>query len=279
MSLSVVIPSRTDPYLRQTLQDLLAHAAGPLEVIVVLDGYEPRPGVLDGLPVQVVRFSDNRGMRSAINAGMALATGEFVMKTDEHCAFAAGFDQVLAAECGPDWVVVPRRRRLHPETWTVDDGGKPPVDYMRLINEDGYLRGIKWDARTLERQALLLDDLMTFQGSCYFLRRDYWLRRFHPMDDHPERYGSFANEAQEIGLKAWLSGGRVVVNKRTWYAHWHRTQYNYNFSIRAFQAECERGRKWAADYWLNDRWPAAVHTFDWFLAQFGERRRVYSKRR
>jgi len=49
--------------------------------------------------------------------------------------------------------------------------------------------------------------------------RDYFYE-LELMDE--ASYGTFWNEFQEIGLKCWLSGGRVIRNKRTWYAHLHK---------------------------------------------------------
>ena len=49
--------------------------------------------------------------------------------------------------------------------------------------------------------------------------KDYW-EKIGPMND--DLYGSFTHESQEIGNKAWLGGGKLMVNKKTWYAHLHK---------------------------------------------------------
>jgi hypothetical protein len=63
-----------------------------------------------------------------------------------------------------------------------------------------------------------------------------------------ESYGPFWNEAQEIGLKCWLSGGRVIRNKKTWYAHLHK------------------GKKYGRGYMLNNLHleKGAIFTKNWF---------------
>ena len=89
------------------------------------------------------------------------------------------------------------------------------------------------------------------------------------MDD--ENYGPFANEAQEIGNKAWLSGGQVKVNKKTWYAHWHRDRTGYGFNHeqqKVFHESVAKGRNYSTDYWLNNKWPKRVHDFGWLLEKF-----------
>ena len=41
--LSVIIPSRNEVFLQQTIDDVLRNAVGEIEVIAVLDGYWPEP--------------------------------------------------------------------------------------------------------------------------------------------------------------------------------------------------------------------------------------------
>lgn len=269
--LSIIIPSRTDTYLRQTVNDLFDKAEGDIQVIVVLDGYWPSNFSWVNTKVTIVHhgtLSNNKGMRFSINSGMSIAKGDYVMKLDEHCMFDKGFDKKLIADCGDDWVVVPRRYRLDAETWKVIEDGRPPIDYMFIENKDGYLHGTIWGQRAEERKDILIDDLMTFQGSCWFLKKSYW-EKIGPMDD--ENYGPFANEAQEIGNKAWLSGGRVVVNKKTWYAHWHRNSANYSFTNeqrRKFDEGVKKGREYSSDFWLNNKWEKRVHDYQWLVDKF-----------
>lgn len=46
------------------------------------------------------------------------------------------------------------------------------------------------------------------------------------INNNPEsgNYGSWGNQGIEVACKTWLSGGRVLVNHNTWYAHMFRTQ-------------------------------------------------------
>jgi hypothetical protein len=112
---------------------------------------------------------------------------------------------------------------------------------------------------------------MSAQGSLYFTTRDWWFKMIAPMN--VELYGSFIQEAQEVCNNTWLGGGRVIVNKKTWYAHWHKGSMGkgYGFSnVRyAFhQAERERGRVNCIDYWINNKFPKRVHDFKWFIDKF-----------
>ncbi len=272
IDLSVIIPSRTEDYLQKTIDDILSKAKGNVEVVVVLDGYWPKEYNWTDSRIKVIHQGKpgmGKGMRAGINAGMAIAKGTYLMKTDEHCMFDEGFDQKLIADSSDNWVVIPRRYRLDADNWQIIKDGRPPIDYMYLENKDGYLHGNEWKQRAEERKDILIDDTMTFQGSCWFLKKDFFWDVIGPMDD--QAYGSFANEAQEIGNKAWLSGGRVVVNKKTWYAHWHRDSRGYGFTHqeqRAYNEGIKQGREFAADYWLNNKWKERVHDFSWLVEKF-----------
>jgi glycosyltransferase involved in cell wall biosynthesis len=234
--LSVVIPSRNELFLNKTVIDILSKAVEDIEVIVVLEGYWSE--IIDDKRVHYIHFTNPRGMRQAINAGVAIAKGDFIMKTDAHCMFEKGFDVILKADCEDDWVVIPRRKRLEPESWTLRDVEKPDVDYMFLTypNEDPSWGGREFSGREWREKnddkalrEVLIDDCMSFQGSCWFMRRTYF--DYLELMDF-ETYGGFWKEAQEIGFKAWLSGGRVVVNKKTWYAHLHKgKQYGRGYSL------------------------------------------------
>lgn len=278
---SVIIPSRSPQYLDKTMQDLLAKAEGDVEIVVVLDGIWPDPFPQEDPRIHYLHQGmqhENYGMRAAINAGVFMSTGEYLMKIDEHCMVDQGWDTKLKADCEDNWVVIPRRYRLEPESWTLVEDGRPPIDYMYLANPfarpddvEWGLHGSEWKQRHYDRKDVLIDDTMSWQGSCYFMKRVHWDTAIVEMEE--EGYGPFTQEAQEIGNKTWFSGGRVVVNKKTWYAHWHKGKNGkgYGFSnaqYRDHQADKENGRRFCIDYWMNDKWPKHTRTFEWLVQHF-----------
>lgn len=267
---SVVIPSRNEKFLDNTVRDLLEKAEGEIEVIVHLDGYWPEPLFVDPR-VHYIHRGESRGMRAGINSCVAIAKGKYILKCDAHTMWDKGWDTKLKADCEKDWVVVPRRKRLDAENWTIKDVGKPDIDYEYLSYPDNPadfggpgLNGKQWNQRSVERKDILIDDNMSFQGSAWFMHRDYFYE-LELMDE--ENYGTFWNEAQEIGLKCWLSGGRVVTNKKTWYAHLHKGKtygrmYNLDYS------QLPKGATYTKKWMQNKAWHKQTKPFSWLIEHF-----------
>lgn len=276
--ISVIIPHRVDQYLNKTIEDLLAKARGEIEVIVVADGVWPSKIIQDDR-VRYVHHGthhDSPGMRISINRGVSIAKGDYLMKIDEHCMVSEGFDLELIKASQDDWLQVPRRYRLDPEKWEHTELNKPPVDYMYIeypflkpYDSTQGLHGQKWDQKGAERKDVMIDDLMTMQGSCWFMPRKLWDSVIKEMET--EKYGPFTMEAQELSNKVWLSGGRCVVNKNCWYSHYHKGTKGkgYGFSntqYEVFMEAKEKGRQYAIDYWLITKdYP---RNFAWLVKKF-----------
>src|SRR3972149_2784495 len=260
--LSILIPARNEIFLQQTISDLLTKAEGSIEVIAILDGYWPTPQLIEDVRLKIIHRGHSQGMRAAINAGAAIAKGKYLLKSDAHCMFAPGFDKILTEQCDKNWVVVPRRFSLDPEKWELIDNPKYPIDYMYLSND---LHGVPWNEKNKdpELKKKLIDETMSNQGSVWFMAKDY----FHELELMDETsYGIFWNEFQEIGLKCWLSGGRVMVNKKTWYAHWHKTnEYGRGYSL----SGGEQSKALAAvDRWKTMGWHKQTLPLSWLIERF-----------
>ena len=270
---SVLIPSRNERFLPQTVADVLSKAAGDVEVVVVLDGYWPDPALPDDSRLKILHRGQAQGMRPALNAATRIATGEYMLKLDAHCLIAQGYDEALKADYLEDnWIVIPRRYALDPEAWAIDNSNpKYPVDYHYLSNAyerpddpNCGLHGTPWAARRDSRSHVELDEEMSSQGSCWFMSRTHWNRLG---DMEMSRYGNFYMEMQELGLKTWLGGGALMVNKKTWYAHlWKGKVYGRGYALGANSHR--PGKEFAVDYWMRDQWPQATRTMRWLVERF-----------
>jgi len=253
---SCIIPSRNEPYLKQTIESLLQNSTGKIEIIAVLDGYWMDDMVVSP-DVHYIHLTDPIGMRGAINAGVAIANGEFILKTDAHCLFSKGYDTVLSKDCQDNMVIVPRRYALDVKNWKIEErtDNKYPIDKMYL---DENLQGRPSEERNKEP----IEDLQTAQGSCWFMKKDYF--HFLELLDE-ETYGTFWQEFQEIGFKCWLSGGRVVSDTNAHYAHWHKTEgRGYTLPER----EQEQTRK-MIEKWKTDKvWHKQIHELSYLFDKF-----------
>lgn len=271
---SVVIPSRNERFLDATVRDVLAKATGDLECIVVLDGYWPSPALPEDKRLRILHRGQAQGMRPAINDAARIANGEFLVKCDAHVMFADGFDETLKAHYHEDnWVVVPRRYALEPESWTLDtSNAKYPIDYHYLsypYERPGDvtcgLHGTPWTARREARKDILLDDEMSSQGSCWFMSKRHWDDRIAPLDI--ASYGNFVHEFQEVGLRTWLGGGAVKVLKHTWYAHLYKGhRYGRGYSLGPNGHK--EGVEFCTRFWMGDEWSGRVRDLRWLVEKF-----------
>jgi len=252
MKLSVVIPCYKEPYLQQTIDALLnaSELGDQLEVIPVLDGYWPSVPLKDDDRVKIVHLGKNRGMRGAINAGVSVASGEFIMRTDCHCLFAQGYDRILTETCEPNWIVTAVRYFLDPVQWKVMD--LPPVVYEKLAiqkTEKGEkFSGRPWDRP--ERKDIMIDETMAMQGSMWLMPKAWWEKVIVELDS--VNYGQLIQDSHEMQFKTWQAGGKLMVNKNTWFAHKHRDfPRSHNNGTPENPADNERGYAYAIAIWKD----------------------------
>ena len=277
--LSVIIPSRDERFLIPTIDDIFRNARGEIEVVAVLDSDKWPENWAEVVKrhepcLHTIHNGSSIGMRASINRGVASAISRgatFIAKFDGHCSFGEGFDEILKADCDTDWVVVPRRLRLDPESWTIAEPDKPPHDYHYLSFPDDPndfggpgLNGKPWVERQRERAAIEIDEEMSSQGSGWFMHAAYF-ERLELMDD--ANYGPFWSEFQEVGMKCWLSGGRVIVNKKTYYAHLHKGK-KYGRGYRLPESALVQGATFTKNWMFNRAWTKQTMPFSWLIEKF-----------
>jgi len=180
---SICIPSRDELFLQKTTQDVLDKATGEIELFVVLnDQTEPVEEIKDKR-LKYIRLTSKNGetlKRQSINLVSEISQGKYLMWLDAHCMMAKGFDEQLIKDHQDNWVQIPRRNRLDPEKWSLQpqSDDRPPIDYeytmFPLKFDPPGLHGFKWDARTLERWDIPLDETMTCQASCIFMTKEWF---------------------------------------------------------------------------------------------------------
>lgn len=288
--LSVLITARNEEFLARTVDGIMKNKRGKTEVIVILDGTWADPALEDHEDLTIVYHPVSVGQRVAINEAARLSKAKFIMKLDAHCIVDEGFDVKLMADCEYDWTVIPRMYNLHAFDWVCINCGfrhyqGPKIDCEKCHSE--MKREIVWQPRWHKQSDFMrfdqdlhfqywgdfknrpeaqgdIADTMSNLGACFFMHR----QRYWDMGGLDEEHGSWGQFGTEISCKTWLSGGRQVVNKKTWYSHLFRTQPGFNFPYPQSQKQIEHAREHSKDMWRNNKWPKAVHTLDWLIQKF-----------
>jgi len=110
-----------------------------------------------------------------------------------------------------------------------------------------------------------ITDQMCAIGACWMMHR----KRYWELDGVDEAHGSWGQMGVEIAMKSWLSGGRQVVNKNTWFAHMFRTQggdFGFPYPLRG--KEVQNARKYSQKLWKGNLWPKAIRPLSWLIDHF-----------
>ena len=291
MDLSILIPARNEMFLAQTVLDILENIEADTEIIIICDGNWPEPPIADHARVTMVYHSKSIGQRAATNEAARMSDAKFIMKADAHCAFDKGFDAKLMKTLEYDWTVIPRMYNLHAFDWECQSchnrvyQGPKPVKCEKCEVAAEFERTIVWKPRRNCRSDFMrFDSELHFQywkdfgkrpeaqgdfaptlsllGACWILHRE----RYWDLDGLDENHGSWGQMGTEIACKSWLSGGQLLVNKKTWFSHLFRTQPGFGFPYP--NPGISSARKRSRDLWFNDSWPKAKHSLSWLLRKF-----------
>jgi hypothetical protein len=108
-------------------------------------------------------------------------------------------------------------------------------------------------------------------GACWLMERE----RYWKLDGLDEAHGGWGQVGVEMACKAWLSGGKQVVNKKTWFAHLFRTgnfrgtgHNGGTFPYPLNGNDVQRTKKYSRDLWLNDKWDKSVYPLSWLIDRF-----------
>ena len=293
--LSVIIPARNEMWLGRTVDDVRANLRGDTEVIVVLDGAWPEPGLPQHANLHVLYLPEPVGQRAATNLGAKVSEARYVMKLDAHCAVGEGFDVELVRTgdgLGPDVTQVPTQYNLHvfdricarcgrreyqgptdvdcvtcgPTTWTKEVvwNAKRRLTASWRFDADLHFQYFGEYQKRPEVQGEVYD-VMSCLGACWFMSREH----FWQLGGLDEAHGSWGQMGTEIACKSWLSGGRLVCNRRTWFSHMFRTQGgDFGFPYPISGADQKQARERSRQLWIDGTWGQAVRPLSWLVNKF-----------
>lgn len=302
MDLSILVPSRNEMFLKNTIEDALAHIEADTEIIVLLDGQWADPCIVQHERVNIIYVNKPVGQRAGTNIACKLAKGKYVMKIDAHCSFDQGFDRKMIEfmdKVGSNVTSVPIMRNLWAYDWKCYHcgwkkyQGPTPEKCGQCGKSDKMRRKMMWIGKHnpqstsycfdtephfqyfedwKHREPYISDkrdkgytETMSLQGSCFMCTREkYW-----ELNLCDESLGNWGNQGIELACKTWLSGGRVLVNHNTWYAHMFRTQGgDFSFPWPAGGRDTQRTKDAVKDLFWNRKWDKQVKPLSWLIRKF-----------
>jgi len=301
MELSIIIPARCEEFLAKTIEDILTHREADTEVIATLDGEWASPVIPQHERVNVIYVPESVGQRAAQNLAAKLAKGKYLMKVDAHCSFDQGFDRKMIEfmkEVGDDVTCVPVMRNLHAFDWKCYHCGKKwyqdaePENCDQCFKGDKIKRKMLWEPRrgthstsycfNAEPRFMYFQEYkqrpeyikgkaekgctesMSLQGSCFMATREnYWKKELCD-----ENLGNWGNQGIEVACKTWLSGGRVLVNHNTWYAHLFRTKTHFGFPWPVSGRDQKKVKENVKNLFWNNKWDKMIHPVSWLVERF-----------
>ncbi len=280
--ISIIIPSRNEFHkadtdkettLQRTVRDIYEKATGDFEVLVAFDG-PPYQDFPDYKNFTAVKNKEARGLKPCVNQLVDIAKGKYIYKTDAHCSFGKGFDEILQADMEDNWIVMPRFYVLNPDTWEWQD--ERFYDYFFLCCPLTDRRGFRfqagghWKNRTHARVESHphMDEIMQMHGSGWMITKDFFQNCLKGMQS--KGYGVSYMEPPELCLKTWLGpwGGKCMVNKKAWYAHMHKGNRGRGKTWELGGAEVQRSYLWTAEHWMTDSEPNMKYKLEWLVERF-----------
>lgn len=275
-------------WLARTIEDILSNIEMDTEIIVLLDG------VWCAIPqherVTIVFVPEAVGQRAGTNLACKLSEAKYVMKVDAHCAFDKGFDRKMIEafdKTGDHTVMVPTMRNLHVFDWVCEDGHRRYQSPSGPCKECGKetTRDVVWNPKKRpESNSFCFDsephfqyfneyphrhgeltESMSIQGSLFMCTREkYW--EFNLSD---EAFGSWGSQGIEVACKFWLSGGKVIINQNTWYAHMFRTQGgDFSFPYPQQESKVQSAKKKAKELFFENKWDKQTRPISWLVEKF-----------
>ena len=170
------------------------------------------------------------------------------------CAGSGPFERIMVWQ--------PNRNKKSDYMWFDTDLRFAYFDknHLKKYGEDIHALKRKYGHKYREWARGDVTDQMCAIGACWMMHRE----RFWDLGGLDEEHGSWGQFGIEIALKSWLSSGRQVVNKRTWFAHLYRRSPDYHLSGRQVSDAREYSRK----LWKGNSWSKAIHPLSWMIDKF-----------
>jgi ribosomal protein L40E len=146
--------------------------------------------------------------------------------------------------------------KLRPQSTSYSFDSEPHFQYF-----NDYCRRNEWK----EQLKTGFTESMSLQGSCFMCTKEkYW-----ELNICDESLGSWGNQGIEVACKTWLSGGKVLCNHNTWYAHMFRTQGgDFSFPYPQHGQQVSRTKHSVKELFWNKKFDKQIYPVSWLVEKF-----------
>jgi hypothetical protein len=191
-----------------------------------------------------------------------------------------------------NWTVVPTMFNLHAFSWKCMKCGKltyqgpHPTKCEDCDNTKNFTRKLIWQPRwNRKTESWNFDKDLHFQydnefkkrpgcgdivetmsliGACFMLTKEKWFE----LNVCDEEHGSWGQQGTELSCATWMSGGRLVVNRKTWFSHLFRTQKDFGFPYPQSNTQVNHAREYSREKWTTGKFDKQVRPMSWIIEHF-----------
>jgi hypothetical protein len=93
--------------------------------------------------------------------------------------------------------------------------------------------------------------------------------RYFALNICDEAIGSWGSQGIEVAVKSWLSGGKVMVNHKTYYAHMFRTQGgDFGFPYPLSGSDVQKAKSLVRDMYFRNKFDGQILPISWLIRKF-----------
>lgn len=144
--------------------------------------------------------------------------------------------------------------------------GKGPLSTSYCFDSEPHFQYFNEWTKTetyLEQKKTGYTETMSLQGSFFMTTKDNYWRLLS------EDFGSWGNQGIQVATAFWLTGGKVICNLNTWYAHLFRTQGgDFGFPYPNPDSINQVTKKKIKDQLFNNKIPGQKLPLVWLLDKF-----------
>jgi len=303
-TLSIIIASRNEEFLAKTVENIIENKNDDTEIIVGLDEKWAKPPLVDHPDVTIYYVPVSLGQRAMCNQLCRLSKAKYIMKLDGHCTVDKDFDKKMIEgfkETGDNVIAIPSMYNLHAFSWKCKKCGmkwyqgptpthcmsgehveNPNCDNTRHFEKKIVFKP-RWNRRTEfwnfdndlhfqydngrkkrpESQGQIVDT-MSCIGACWMVTRDkYW-----ELNLNDETFGSWGQMGTELSCKIHLTGGRMVVNKNTYFSHLFRTQKDFGFPYPQSNTQVNNAREKSKELFIYKGFKGQIYPISWMIEKY-----------